>query len=72
MVILKYNNYNTLICDFILIKIIFKGSWFENYLSTIKPLDSNEVLQTVLLILDKIKKVANDQSMPFSRGNIML
>ncbi|XP_022169090.1 protein MMS22-like isoform X2 [Myzus persicae] len=45
------------------------GPWFENYLSTIKPLDSNEVLQTVLLILEKLKKVGNDQSMPFSREN---
>lgn len=52
--------------------IVFEGSWLENYLlSTIKPLDSNEILQTVLLILEKLKKVGNDQSMPFSNGNII-
>lgn len=46
------------------------GSWLENYLlSTIKPLDNNEILQTVLLILEKLKKAGNDQSMPFSNEN---
>ncbi|XP_060866553.1 protein MMS22-like [Metopolophium dirhodum] len=45
------------------------GSWFGNYLSTIKPSENNEVLQTVLLILEKLKKVGNDQSMPFPREN---
>ncbi|XP_025201736.1 protein MMS22-like [Melanaphis sacchari] len=45
------------------------GSWFENYLSTIKPLDSNNILQTVLLILEKLKKAGSDQTMPFSREN---
>ncbi|XP_025409386.1 protein MMS22-like, partial [Sipha flava] len=45
------------------------GPWFENYLSVIKPLDDNEILQTVLLILEKLKKIAKDQPMPFPREN---
>ncbi|VVC34388.1 Hypothetical protein CINCED_3A011587 [Cinara cedri] len=45
------------------------GIWFENYLSTIKPLDENEVLQTTLFILEKLKNLANDQLMPFPHEN---
>lgn len=39
------------------------------YLNTIKPLNNNDILQTVLIVLGKLKKEANDQSMPFPQGN---
>lgn len=51
--------------------IVFIGPWFENYLSTIQPSDDNEILQMILHILEKLKKIANDQLMPFPRGNIL-
>lgn len=55
-----------------LFSIVFKGPWFENYLGTIKPLNDNDILQTVLIILEKLKKEANSQLMPFPRGNICI
>lgn len=39
------------------------------YLSTIQPLNNNDILQTVLIVLEKLKKETNDQSMPFPQGN---
>lgn len=39
------------------------------YLSTIQPLNNNDILQTVLIVLEKLKKETNDQLMPFPQGN---
>lgn len=39
------------------------------YLSTIQPLNNNDILQTVLIVLEKLKKEANDQPTPFPQGN---
>lgn len=48
----------------------FTGPWFESYLSTTKPSDDNEILQTVLCILQRLKYRAVDQPRPFSNGKI--
>lgn len=55
---------------FYYVLIIFKGPWFENYLNTIKPLNDSIILQMILNILEKLRKTANNQPMPLTRGNL--
>lgn len=66
----KFNKVTSTIVIIFLCLFYVEGPWFENYLNTIKPFDDNEILQMALQVLEKLKNVANDESMPFPHGNI--